>query len=47
MKGLHQQDEFVSLNDEIKNFEMESHETLIREPRQHPLEGAPFGAISH
>lgn len=47
MKGSHQQDEFVSLNDEIKNFEMESHETLIRGPRQHPSEGAPFGAISH
>jgi len=41
------QDEFVSLNDEIKNFEMESHETLIREPRQHPSGRTPFGAISH
>jgi len=42
MKGLHQQDESVSLNDKIKNFEMESHETLIRERRQHPSEGAPL-----
>jgi len=44
---MHQQDESVSLNDKIKNFEMESHEMLIRERRQHPSEGASFGAISH